>query len=298
MRVVMRRTGLSADVLRAWERRYHAVHPVRSQGGQRRYSDDDVDRLALLRRVTALGRTISQVAALRTDQLRTLLMEDETALEVPQPADADRAADDVRTEAMGLVRALDGPELDQVLRRAALRLGVGPLVERVILPLRKEIDDQRHQGDLNPAHEHLAGSAVERVLHWIRESSSPVDGAPGIVLATTEGEQDELEIQVMAAVAAVEGWRVIYLGGDLRADSIIQSTRQAGAQVLALSFGSDDGAREFEKPVHALREGLPAGTAVIVGSGSTATGESALTAQGVTVLPSLDEVRAFLKTFR
>ena len=78
MRVVTRRTGLSADVLRAWEKRYQAVDPARSEGGQRLYSDDDVDRLALLQRVTALGRNISQVAALRADQLRRLLVEDES----------------------------------------------------------------------------------------------------------------------------------------------------------------------------------------------------------------------------
>ena len=52
IRVVSERTGLSPDVLRAWEKRYRAVEPPRRDGGsQRLYSDADVERLRLLRRV-------------------------------------------------------------------------------------------------------------------------------------------------------------------------------------------------------------------------------------------------------
>ena len=52
MAVVVRRTGLSPDVLRVWERRYGAVHPTRSPGNRRFYSDADVERLQLMRAAT------------------------------------------------------------------------------------------------------------------------------------------------------------------------------------------------------------------------------------------------------
>ena len=54
--VVAERTGLSQELLRAWERRYDAVVPVRSEGGQRLYTDADVDRLRLLRLAVEGGR--------------------------------------------------------------------------------------------------------------------------------------------------------------------------------------------------------------------------------------------------
>ena len=195
MRVVMRRTGLSADVLRAWEKRYQAVDPSRSEGGQRLYSDDDVDRLALLQRVTALGRNISRVATLRTDELRRLLMEDESALELPAAADDDRALDRVRAEAVDLVDGLDGPELEKALRRGAFRHGVDLLIEGAIVPLMRELEDRRSRGEITPAHEQIARGVVQRVLHWIGDTSSQVAGAPCIALATTEGERRELGIQ-------------------------------------------------------------------------------------------------------
>jgi MerR family transcriptional regulator, light-induced transcriptional regulator len=48
IQVVTRRTGVSADVLRVWEKRYAVVTPIRSASGRRLYSDADIERLRLL----------------------------------------------------------------------------------------------------------------------------------------------------------------------------------------------------------------------------------------------------------
>src|SRR5437868_1909438 len=79
--VVAERTGLSQDVLRVWERRYGAVHPARASGGQRLYTDADVERLALLSAATRAGRSIAQVATLETSALAALVDEDIAARE-------------------------------------------------------------------------------------------------------------------------------------------------------------------------------------------------------------------------
>jgi DNA-binding transcriptional MerR regulator len=77
IQVVVRRTGLTADVLRAWEKRYGVIEPGRSEGGRRLYSDRDIERLRLLRRATGAGRRISQIAGLATEELAALVKEDE-----------------------------------------------------------------------------------------------------------------------------------------------------------------------------------------------------------------------------
>ena len=64
IQVVTRRTGVSADVLRVWEKRYAVVTPVRSPSGRRLYSDADIERLRLLVQAKRTGRTIGQIAAL------------------------------------------------------------------------------------------------------------------------------------------------------------------------------------------------------------------------------------------
>ncbi|MEQ9569536.1 MAG: MerR family transcriptional regulator, partial [Longimicrobiales bacterium] len=93
IRVVASRTGLTPTLLRAWERRYGVVEPGRSDGGQRLYSDDDIERLVLLKRATDAGRAIRLVADLTVDELRDLVQEDRSARAPAQAHDArvDRA---------------------------------------------------------------------------------------------------------------------------------------------------------------------------------------------------------------
>ncbi|MEM8964269.1 MAG: MerR family transcriptional regulator, partial [Acidobacteriota bacterium] len=65
---VARRTGLQADLIRAWERRYGAIEPERDRNQRRLYSEDDVTRLVLLRRLVEAGHSIGRVAELDDDE--------------------------------------------------------------------------------------------------------------------------------------------------------------------------------------------------------------------------------------
>lgn len=67
---VSRLTGVPADTLRVWERRYAVVAPVRSDSGARLYGQTDVSRLTLIKRLVDRGDAISSVASLSLDQLR------------------------------------------------------------------------------------------------------------------------------------------------------------------------------------------------------------------------------------
>jgi DNA-binding transcriptional MerR regulator len=77
IQVVVRGTALTADTLRAWEKRYAAVDPQRTPTGRTLYSDADIERLPLLRRATMGGRSIGQVAQFPTEELRALVQEDD-----------------------------------------------------------------------------------------------------------------------------------------------------------------------------------------------------------------------------
>src|SRR3954470_12104334 len=80
IQVVTRRTGLSADVIRAWEKRHGVVAPVRTATGRRLYSDADIERLRLLGRATLAGYSIRRAAALLPAALAALARDGDTAL--------------------------------------------------------------------------------------------------------------------------------------------------------------------------------------------------------------------------
>ena len=124
IQVVTRRTGVSADVLRVWEKRYGVVTPVRSPSGRRLYSDADIERLRLLVQAKRTGRAIGQIAALPTADLVHLL-DDRAAAEV-RPRRRERAAAPTASPSVGrdfleacvaAIERFDAVTLDLVLRR-------------------------------------------------------------------------------------------------------------------------------------------------------------------------------------
>jgi len=66
---VSRLTGISADTLRIWERRYNLVEPQRTEKGGRLYTQDDVTRLTMIKTLVDQGHAISTVANLESREL-------------------------------------------------------------------------------------------------------------------------------------------------------------------------------------------------------------------------------------
>jgi len=63
-------TGIDAHTIRAWERRYGAIKPMRSESGRRQYSDETVERLQLLKGLVDCREAISTIADLPDEELR------------------------------------------------------------------------------------------------------------------------------------------------------------------------------------------------------------------------------------
>ena len=83
MKATSELTGLTAETLRAWERRYGLVAPERDRSGRRGYSREAVERLARLKRLTDRGHAIRHLAALDDAALAALEAE---AAAAPVPA--------------------------------------------------------------------------------------------------------------------------------------------------------------------------------------------------------------------
>jgi DNA-binding transcriptional MerR regulator/methylmalonyl-CoA mutase cobalamin-binding subunit len=296
IRVVAQRTGLTPDLLRAWEKRYGVVEPERSETGQRLYSDADVDRLQLLRRATEGGRSIGSVAPLTVADLAALVEEDEghrrNAERKRIRAAGDEGAEHLEA-ALESVRRLEAGELDAVLVKAALRLGSAVFLEHVAVPLLREIGDAWHRDELGVAHEHLASSATQRVLGWLLWSGTPNREGPSIVIGTLSGQRHELGALLCSAVAAEEGWRVVYLGGDLPAEELARAVSARQATVVALSMVYPPGEPRIAAELRKLRTLLPE-VRIVVGGSSAGSYSATLSEIGAVWLAELSALRPAL----
>lgn len=280
IQVVARRTGLTVDVLRAWEKRYSVVEPGRSEGGRRLYSDDDIERLRLLRRASRAGRRISQVSSLGTDELAALVREDERE-EVESGPEKElgeaTAAELYLKTCLAAVERLDAQELEDVLNRALLTLNAQTFIDGLAAPLMRKIGDAWSHGDVRPAHEHVASAVLQRVMGRLLEGLHPVVGAPNVVIGTLAGEGHEFGALFAAATAGALGWKVTYLGPNLPAEDIGTAVRETGADAVALSivYTSED-TELLEDELRELRLALPPAVPVLVGGAGMVTCKAAL----------------------
>jgi len=298
IQVVVRRTGLSADVLRAWEKRYGVVAPRRAAGGRRMYSDEDVERLRLLKQVTSVGRAVSQVAGLSDDQLAALAREDQAEEgRVPRPG-PDLGATPTAPyleAARQAVRELDSAGLETVLSIAMAALPADRAMTELVVPLMWWIGDEWSGGGLTIAHEHMASAVTRQVLGVVLAYPQVRIDAPVLVAATPAGERHEFGAMMVAATGVTEGWRVLYLGADLPADAIAVAARRERARAVALSVVSSMGAERAVSEVSALRAALPDEVSVFVGGGAAGM-IAPLEKRGVVVLPDLDALRNALRS--
>jgi MerR family transcriptional regulator, light-induced transcriptional regulator len=290
LRAVMRRTGLSADVIRAWERRYGAVAPQRSEGGQRLYSERDVVRLGLLARATGVGHSIGEIARLDDSALEALL-------HAPNARGLDARADDIAgvvADALGAAARLDSPSLEAILKRAAFSLGVERFVDEVVGRFLTEVGNRWHTGAMSPAHEHLASNTMRRVLAWVTDAYELEPDAPRILIATPAGELHELGAMSVAAAAVGEGWRVVYLGASLPARDIATAAEQVGAQAVALSVVYADGASTAAE-VEAVARALPEGIDLFIGGAAAHEVEARSRNKRLRVLQGIEPLRQTLR---
>lgn len=293
VRLVLRRTGLSADVLRAWERRYGAVRPQRTPGGQRLYREEDVTRLEHLRRLTILGHSIGQVARLPDAEIETMLAR--ASIPSSGRAEDDLAPDVLRSTCLRAVERMDALLLDATLRRAAIALGPLGFAERVAGPLVTQVGEMWHRGALRVGQERLGSTTIRSVLSWLCHAAAPAAGSPSIVVATMPGQSHELGAMMAAAVASAEGHAVLYLGPDVPPVDIADVARSTRARNVAVSFVLPATVVEIERQVRELRELLGPQVTIFVGGSAAAEVRPRLEKLGATHVVTLPQFREALR---
>lgn len=303
IQVVSRRTGLTPDVIRAWERRYRAVKPQRSPKNRRLYSDADVERLQLLRRATSAGRRIGDVFRLAADELRALVEEDERAVQRVRPAAAaatrSERVEDHYAACMEAVEKLDSERLEQMLATAAVVLTPPALIDDLVVPLMEEVGSRWRSGTMRPVHEHMTTATVRSFL------ASVMENAPGrgsstadLIVTTPSGQIHELGALMAAVTSALDDWRVTYLGPSLPAEEIAAAVRQRDARAVALSviYPADD--PRLSNELRKLRRLLPERVRIYVGGSAAKAYDDVLAEIGASRVERYGRLRDELEALR
>ena len=254
IRAVSLMTGVSIDTLRAWERRYNAVTPVRDGRG-RMYSDADVRRIKRLRDTVAAGHAIGRVAAMSDEQLTRMALAGAPAV-VAAARRAPRAAVVDTASIIEALERFDAATVETELARAAALLRAPDLLRDVLVPVLTEVGERWHNGRGRIAHEHLLSTSVRNVLGSLLRVHQKAGMPETLLFATPAGERHEFGTLGAAMLAASGGLGAIYLGPDLPSDDIVEVTTVVAIEVVALGVSDVGDTERVEKEVAAVARRL------------------------------------------
>lgn len=213
-----RRVGVSPELLRAWERRYGLLQPVRSSGGFRLYTDEDAERVAHMRR--ALNDGLSAAEAARA------------ALERGQPSED--LLEDAAARLLAAIERYDEAAVHAVLDASFAAFGLEAVLRDVILPTLKQVGVAWEQGTLEISQEHFASNLIRsRLLSLARLWSR--GGGPLALLACPPGEAHDISLLAFGLLLRSHGWRILFLGADTPISTLAQTAKTTRPALVVLT---------------------------------------------------------------
>jgi MerR family transcriptional regulator, light-induced transcriptional regulator len=304
IRIASRRTGLSPHVIRIWERRYSVLASGRTESNRRLYSDEDLERLSMLRELTQVGHQIGMIAHLEVPKLREMLKAENPSARssngngngngshaksqpVSQVEYLERCLDAVRN--------MDADGVRDLLEQARLTLGYRTALKRVVAPLIMRVGEDWQEGDLRMVHEHINTTVVRDFLGSPPPGGTVAPGAPELIVSTPAGGAHELGALLVTATARDLGWKVTYLGPSLPAEEISAVARTRNAKAIAISLVYPLGDAEIRVELLRLRSLMPQAMVLILGGRAADSYRSSLSGiPGVRWCDALEELEQLL----
>ncbi len=252
---VSRRTGVSVELLRAWETRYRLLRPKRTVGGFRLYSDLDAARVQRMRSLLGSGLSAAQAA-------RTVLQEEaagthSTTVPLGIVGELDRA-----------LLAFDEPGAHATLDRLFSSVVLETALEDAVLPELRSIGDRWAAGEVTVAQEHFASTLVRGRLLALARGWDQGRGHRA-VLACVPGELHDLGLICFGLVLRRQGWRILYLGQDTPIETAASALKRSRATAfVAVSVER----RRFTAVADELADLGQRATVAIGGTGATKEG--------------------------
>jgi DNA-binding transcriptional MerR regulator len=235
LRLVVSRTGLKPETIRAWERRYGAVRPARTPGGTRQFSEEDVARLLHLKTLRDRGRDLLQIAKLPTERLAAMVDAEREHESEQAPRQAPPPLNEEQERYIAAIERLDAREASALLRSLTQGLGNVELLVRIAIPLMWQVGYRWAEGTLGVAQEHMVSAQLRQLLLGRLEQIEAPEGAPKLLFTTPAGQPHEFGILAGSVAAKESGFDVLYLGPELPSEEIIWAVAQSKADVLVLS---------------------------------------------------------------
>jgi DNA-binding transcriptional MerR regulator len=283
IRAAARLAQVSIDSVRAWEKRYGAVTPIR-RNGIRLYTEKDIERLSMLRRAVSRGHSIGTASKLP-----------DAALHAIAAAPAKLAEHHEEPPIEVILDAIDRFQYaaaDRELRRLASLMTPRDLIHRVALPLLRVAGEQWQEHQLRISQEHMISQLLGNLLGGMTRIYAVDHPRSTILTATLSDDLHEFGLLAAAILTAGAGLGVVHLGPSLPAKEVAYAVKRSSANIVLLSVTNPQDRILREAQLRSLRDGLPTGIEIWLGVNPP---DAELGVKGVRILRSFEELERELR---
>lgn len=259
LKVVLKETGLKADILRAWERRYDLPKPQRTQGGHRLYSEYDIETVKWLRARQAEGLSISRAVDLWKELIETGSdpLFEYTPLNVPPTPErlppTGAPIHILRQEWLEANLAFDDLKADEILNQAFAIYPVETVCTEIIQQGISEIGSGWFDDKVSVQQEHFASSLASRRLESLISATPRPTRQQTILVGCPPGEWHTLPIQFLSLNLRRRGLAVVYLGADIPIARLEETAAIIRPQLIVLAAQQLSTAASLQSTVLALQ---------------------------------------------
>jgi DNA-binding transcriptional MerR regulator len=266
-------TGVNPITLRAWERRYGLIKPVRTPKNHRLYSMADVDLINQVVALLAGGMSISQVGQ--------VLLNDKAAAHTEKDEGFDPWAGYQRRLIHAIVNFDDGA-LDEVYNEALSLYPVDIVTSKLIVPLLRELGWRWEKSQGSIAEEHFFSVFLRNKLGARFHHRGRDLRGTKLLAACMPGEQHEVGILLFALAAVDRDYRIVLLGANTPLVELPGVVERTDCRAIVLAGSAETPAIAIRKDLPQLLQAVP--VPVFIGGRVTSRYPKELATTGAVVL--------------
>jgi DNA-binding transcriptional MerR regulator len=235
LKVVLKETGITADTLRAWERRYGLPMPERTPGKHRLYSQYDIETVKWLMRRQSEGLSISRAVELWKEQI---------ASGADPLADSAKQAvmpthrlnlEATRSDWINACLQFDTLKAEQILNEAFAVNSVELTCTEVMMHGLHELGELWLKNQVSVQQEHFASAIAMRRLEALI-NAAPAPSRPESILVTCPpNEWHVFPTLLLSLFLRRRGWNVVYLGANVPTDHMEETIDSVHPKLVILS---------------------------------------------------------------
>lgn len=242
IKTVVKLTGIPAVTIRAWENRYGAVDPKRTEGGHRLYTERDVDDLRWLKRaMEEKDITISQAARLLKQAKEERREPAAASLTIPDPEEAEAELSRGTFELLRIplydtLVQYRTEEANRLIDKGFALYAYEDMFHHVLVPILYRVGSEWESGKISVAQEHFVSNMIYQRFHAFFRVL-PINGnLPRAVAFCPSGERHELGLLLFVLYLRRQGMEVLYLGADTPLDGVLQAIGGKQARYVCSSL--------------------------------------------------------------